>query len=80
MRCFTCNNPISSKYLAYLKEKEIIDKKQKKNNKEQVITTNQINKGNIKITEYGKLLNNLGIHLYCCRRMFLGQVDIVDII
>jgi DNA-directed RNA polymerase subunit N len=28
--------------------------------------------------EAGKVLDELGFTRYCCRRMFLGQVDLVD--
>ena len=27
---------------------------------------------------YGKLLNDLGVHKFCCRRMFLTHVDVVE--
>ena len=74
MRCFTCNKPIAAIYVAYLNTK----KNDKDSNLE--INTSIIEEGKVTITENGKLLNDLGVHRYCCRRMILGQVDIVDVI
>lgn len=78
IRCFTCNNLIADKYQYYLEKKEEIDKNP--NSLEKVIDTNLIESGQVKKTEYGKLLDELGFTRYCCRRMFLSQVDIIDII
>ncbi len=78
IRCFTCNNLIAHKYQYYLEKKEEIDKNP--NSLEKVIDTNLIESGQVKKTEYGKLLDELGFTRYCCRRMFLSQVDIIDII
>ena len=74
MRCFTCNKPISAKYQIYLEKKKNLQQSVPE------LTTEDINAGNVKTTEYGILLDELNINRYCCRRMFLGQVDIIDII
>ena len=78
IRCFTCNKTIADKYQYYLEKKQEIDKDP--NALEKTITTSSIESGNVQKTEYGKLLDELDIKRYCCRRMFLTQVDIVDII
>lgn len=78
VRCFTCNKVIADKYQYYLKKKQEIDKDP--NSLEKTITTSLIESGEVQKTEYGKLLDDLEIKRYCCRRMFLTQVDIVDII
>ena len=44
------------------------------------IDNNIITKGDIKKSIQGIVLDELEINRYCCRRMFLTQVDIVDII
>ena len=76
IRCFTCNKVIANKYNIFLEEKKEIDK----SNTSQIIDTSFIEEGNFKKSAYGELLDKLEIKRYCCRRMFLGQVDIVDII
>lgn len=76
IRCFSCNNVIADKYAIYLALNRDIDK----NNNLTTIDTSLINSGLVKTSEQGKILDNLKIHRYCCRRMFLTQVDIVDII
>ena len=76
IRCFTCNKNIADKYEYYLMKKKNIDK----STLIETIDTNNIKNGLVKKTEIGELLDNIGIHRYCCRRMFLGQVDIIEII
>ena len=78
IRCFTCNKLIADKYQYYLEKKEEIDKDP--NALEKTITTGSIESGEVQKTEYGKLLDDLGIKRYCCRRMFISQVDIIDVI
>tara|TARA_B100001250_G_C19339009_1_gene588173 strand:- start:126 stop:365 length:240 start_codon:yes stop_codon:yes gene_type:complete len=75
IRCFSCNKPIADKYTAYLNE---LSKKDGKKNT--IINTNLIENGNIEKSNQALILDELGIHRFCCRRMFLTQVDIVDII
>ena len=78
VRCFTCNKVIGDRYSTYLYK---VQEEQKKNpNTNRVIDTNSIKNDNIEQSYQGKVLNELDIKRYCCRRMFLTQVDIVDII
>tara|TARA_B110001452_G_scaffold147612_1_gene122896 strand:- start:4265 stop:4513 length:249 start_codon:yes stop_codon:yes gene_type:complete len=78
VRCFTCNKVIGDKYSTYLYK---VQEDQKKNpDTNRVIDTNSIKNDNIKQSYQGQILNELNIKRYCCRRMFLTQVDIVDII
>lgn len=74
IRCFSCNKPISAKYLIYLEKKKEIE------NEDMLIDTNNINKNALGKSKYGEILDKLEINRYCCRRMFLGQVDIIDVI
>ena len=78
VRCFTCNKVIGDKYSTYLSR---IQEMQKTNpNSNITIDTNTIENGGIENSYQGNILNELNITRYCCRRMFLSQVDIVDII
>ena len=74
IKCFSCNKPISAKYLIYLEKKKEIE------NEDMLIDTNNINENVLGKSKYGEILDKLEINRYCCRRMFLGQVDIIDVI
>ena len=78
IRCFSCNKLIADKYNAYLDEVQNLESTNPNNNN--IISTNNINNGIIPTSIQGQVLDNLKIKRYCCRRMFLTQVDIVDII
>jgi DNA-directed RNA polymerase I, II, and III subunit RPABC5 len=76
IRCFTCNKVIAhlwEEYLdqlqmAYLKE----DIKNKKSNK--FVNLKELENKTLE----GKVLDNLGLNKYCCRRMLLSNVDLCD--
>jgi DNA-directed RNA polymerase subunit N (RpoN/RPB10) len=76
IRCFSCNKLIADKYSIYLD----LNKKLELDNNLTTIDTNLINSGAIETSAQGKILDELNIKRYCCRRMFLTQVDIVDVI
>ena len=46
---------------------------------EGIIDTNSIKEGKIKKSQVGTILDSLKVNRYCCRRMFLGQVDLIDV-
>ena len=71
IRCFTCGKVIANKYNTYL------SKTKKKNNE---LTTIEINSKNVKKTEEGKVMDELGLERYCCRKVIMTHVDLVDII
>lgn len=71
IRCFTCGKVIGNKYKTY------IDKTKKKNDE---LTTIEINSKNVKKTEEGKVMDELGLERYCCRKVIMTHVDLVDII
>ena len=66
IRCFTCGKLIANKYQKYLKMLE--EKKQKNkyiNNQDSTINHEDIFK-------------KLKLHRYCCRRMCLTHVDLIE--
>jgi DNA-directed RNA polymerase subunit N len=79
VRCFTCNKVIGDKYSTYLSKIEDF-KKTNSPLPDTTIDTNTIKNGLVEKSYQGIILDDLGIKRYCCRRMFLTQVDIVDII
>ena len=72
VRCFTCNNVIADKWNPYV---EFV-KKAKSKSKEEVtsdLDLDYIDVDSGKKVEKsieGKVLDKLGLHKYCCRRMF----------
>tara|TARA_B100000401_G_C52331982_1_gene496833 strand:+ start:216 stop:470 length:255 start_codon:yes stop_codon:yes gene_type:complete len=80
VRCFTCNKIIGDKYSTYLSKIQEYEKKNPDNINNRTIDTNIIKNGDIQKSIQGLVLDELQIQRYCCRRMFLTQVDIVDII
>tara|TARA_B110001450_G_scaffold127246_1_gene119733 strand:- start:2264 stop:2494 length:231 start_codon:yes stop_codon:yes gene_type:complete len=72
VRCFTCGKVIGDKWLDY----NNLRVKYNKNKGEDTI----IDLSNVKKTPEGKAMDELNITRICCRRMFLGQTDLIDII
>ena len=84
IRCFTCGTVTGDKWTPFVKE--IVERKSKSNQK--VDPENTLDIEYIKITEdgsinksiEGEVLDELGLHKYCCRRMFLGNVHLISYI
>tara|TARA_Y100001935_G_scaffold212135_1_gene182591 strand:- start:813 stop:1073 length:261 start_codon:yes stop_codon:yes gene_type:complete len=78
-RCFTCGTVIGNKWTPFIES--VLEEKQKSNeNVEADLDIDYINpdeEGRIKKTIEGKTLDKLGMHKYCCRRMFLGNVHLI---
>lgn len=70
IRCFTCGKTLADKWDYYDREvkkleKEATDKKELK----------YFDK-----VKSGKILDELGLTRYCCRRHMIGQVDMMNVI
>ena len=82
VRCFTCNNVIGDKWEPYIK----LVKDEKEKNKENVADTLDIEYINVEDGEQveksieGEVLDQLGLHKYCCRRIILGNVHLISYI
>lgn len=82
VRCFTCNNVIADKWNPYI---ELV-KKEKSKSKEEVtsdLDLDYIDVDSGKKVEKsieGEVLDKLGLHKYCCRRMFLTNVHLISYI
>lgn len=66
VRCFTCNKVIADKWEQYMKK---CTEMEKSNGEEAKYFTEPFKK---------KILDDLGLTRYCCRRHMLGHVDIID--
>ena len=76
IRCFTCNNIIAhlwEKYLEEIQKKKINDMNDN-TIKTRFVDTDQLEEKTIE----GKILDQLKLKRYCCRRMFLSCVDLSE--
>ena len=71
IRCFTCGKILGDKWNHYKKEIE-------KDGKEESVLN--VNAKTLQKTKEGKALDNLGLKRYCCRRMMISHVDLINII
>jgi|TARA_B100000214_G_scaffold58799_1_gene38090 DNA-directed RNA polymerase subunit N (RpoN/RPB10) len=78
-RCFTCGKVIGDKWIHFIRA--VQDEKQKSDEEvESELDIEYINingEGRIKKSVEGKVLDQLKLHKYCCRRMFLGNVHLI---
>ena len=72
IRCFTCNNVIANKYIKYYKLKKKYS--EKNNDQLDIIDLNNPDKSQVKI------FKKIGIRRYCCKRMLLGQKDLLHLV
>lgn len=82
VRCFTCNNVIADKWNPYV---EFV-KKEKSKSKQEVTSDLDLDYIDVESGKKveksieGKVLDKLGLHKYCCRRMFLTNVHLISYI
>lgn len=79
VRCFTCGNVLADKYVAYVstvqEEKNKVKDKTSDNGE---VTTTFIDLANPVKSIEGTVLDEMGVHKYCCRRMFISNVHLVS--
>jgi|TARA_B110000902_G_C14075147_1_gene500856 DNA-directed RNA polymerase subunit N len=75
IRCFTCGKVIAHLYEDYRNK---LQEHVKEDDSSSTYATNDVYSS--EKTFEGKLLDELGIERYCCRRMFLTQNDTCKII
>lgn len=81
MRCYTCGKILSDKWVPYITA--IQDDKNEM--KEEVDDSNNLELRYIDIKNptpeksiEGKILDEMGLNKYCCRRMMLGNVHLIS--
>lgn len=77
VRCITCGKVIGDKYLYYKRE---VEKKRKELKLPDEMPILDVNSKTITKTPEGLVLDQLKLERYCCRRMMLSHVDLIDII
>lgn len=71
----TCGKVLADKYTYY--EKELLRKKLALNSNADPLIIN-INIQDIKKTIAGEILDELGLHRLCCRKVMLTSINIID--
>ena len=76
IRCFTCNKVIADLWDEYLNKIQMsyIDEDIKNNRKKRFIDIEELENKTIE----GKILDEMKLNRYCCRRMMLSHVDLCD--
>ena len=79
-RCFTCGEILADKWDIYIKT--VNDRKGKDNSeyKDNMLDIQYIDtkKSSVEKSIEGKILDEMNLHKYCCRRMILGNVHIIS--
>ena len=81
IRCYTCGEIIGDKWNPFV---EKVTEEKKKSNK--IVTKNDLDieyidlKSDKNKSIEGEVLDKLGLDKYCCRRMILGNVNLISII
>ena len=79
-RCFACGNPIADKWIPYIKTVRKRKDEFDANIKSNELDIEYIDTSNIKSDKaiQGKVLDDLGLHKYCCRIPFLSNVHLIS--
>ena len=79
IRCFTCNKEIASKWQPYVtavqEEKSKIEGKIGDNLDLKYV---DIKSKSAEESVEGKILTEMGLHRYCCRRMMISNVHLIS--
>ena len=78
IRCFTCNNIIADKWDPFVIMTNLEKNKTKENDNNLDVQYIDFKKAEKSIE--GKVLDDLGLHKYCCRRMMLSNVHLISYI
>ena len=76
VRCFTCGKTISDKWVPFIRG--VNEKKDSETtNNVKDLDIEYINLENPNKSIEGEVMDELGLHRYCCRRMILGNVHLI---
>lgn len=83
IRCFTCGNVIGDKWMPFVEtimEKKNESKKSVNGSDVDIEYIDIQSDGAIEKSIEGKAMDELNLHKYCCRRMFLGNAHLISYI
>ena len=77
VRCFTCGKVIADKYNTYCTKVTEYRKEMGMPNEDTIL---KVSREGVTQTPEGKALDELKLTRYCCRRMMLAHINLIDII
>tara|TARA_Y100000816_G_C25903507_1_gene471299 strand:- start:210 stop:455 length:246 start_codon:yes stop_codon:yes gene_type:complete len=77
VRCFTCGKVLADKYNYY---KNTVNEEKLKRGESNDDTILNLKSKEVQKTIEGKVLDDLGLKRYCCRRVILGHIDLIEVI
>jgi DNA-directed RNA polymerase subunit N (RpoN/RPB10) len=80
VRCFSCNNILGDKWDPFIKIINIEKNTNKQDNKHDELDIKYIDYNKNEKSIEGKVLDELGLNKYCCRRMMLSNVHLISYI
>lgn len=83
VRCFTCGNVIGDKWIPFIEtimEKKETSSKTVNGSDVDIEYINIQSDGTIQKSIEGEAMDELNLHKYCCRRMFLGNAHLISYI
>lgn len=75
IRCFTCGKILGSKYQTY--KQRVLEKKQKEKIDTENTSIIDFNSEELRKTQEGEVMDELGLNRYCCRKIFLTHIDLI---
>ena len=73
IRCFTCNLPLACKYKTYQKYIQEHGGNEKEN-----IISGEPNMELLKNNIYQEAFRRIGIERYCCKRVMVSHIDLIE--
>lgn len=80
VRCFTCGKTLADKWDYYEEEVKKLEKKLEEDQEKKKTPVDTEDPKYFDKVRSGKILDELGLTRYCCRRHMLGQVDMMRVI
>ena len=82
MRCFTCGEVLADKWVPYVtaiqEEKNKVKEDVDPESNDLELRYIDIHNPKPEVSIEGKIMDEMNLHKYCCRRMMLGNVHIVS--
>ena len=77
VRCFTCGKVLGDKHNYY---KQKVNEEKLKRGEPAEDTILNLQSKDVQKTIEGRVLDELGLKRYCCRRVMLGHIDLIEVI
>ena len=76
VRCFTCGNVLADKWIPYITT--VQEEKNKQTEGSDEPPTTYIDLKNPQKSVEGHILDEMGLHKYCCRRMMISNTHLIS--